>query len=259
MSLFHSEPLHAWEIFIDKYADTIFKTLQHSGFDYDQAMERFVYVCEKLCEQNFRRLKTIQYAGNSGEITPWLRQVVKRLSINWAWSQEGRDRLFTSISKLTKQEQRIFELYFRGGLFPNEIHERLLQEHQQLELADVFESLENLFAHLSENKLWKLLSQLNRARQTLSLDDEDEETGLKIEPIDEHDNPEDILIRKEENERFEKSLESLSVKEKLVLEFRYEETMSVKEIAEMLKLEEREVKNLLKSLFYKLRKVLLQK
>lgn len=258
LALFHSEPLRAWEIFIDKHADTIFRTLQHAGFDYDQAMERFVYVCEKLSEQNFRRLRTIQYAGSLGELTPWLRLVVKRLSINWAWSQEGRDRLFTSISNLSKREQRIFELYFRGGLLPTEIHERLLQEHERIELADVFESLENIFAHLSENKLWKLLSQLNRARQTLSLDETDEETGFQIEPVDECDNPEERLMRREENARFEKALESLSVKEKLVLEFRYEETLSVKEIAEMLKMEEREVKNLLKSSFYKLRKVLLQ-
>jgi DNA-directed RNA polymerase specialized sigma subunit len=260
LSLFQKEPQRAWEIFIDRYADTIFKTLQRSGYDYDQAMERFVYVCEKLCEQNFRRLKTIQHTGNQGQLTPWLIQVVKRLSINWAWSQEGRDRLFKSIATLTEREQKIFELYFRRGLLPTEIHEQLLLEHEnKLEIADVFEALEKIFACLSENRLWRLLSQLNRVRQTLSFDAVDEETGFNLEPIDEQDNPEDFLIRQEENKQFEKALEVLSVKEKLVVEFRYEETMSVKEIAEVLKLEEREVKNLLKSSFYKLRKILFQK
>jgi DNA-directed RNA polymerase specialized sigma24 family protein len=260
LSLFQKEPQRAWDIFIDRHADTIFKTLQRSGYDYDQAMERFVYVCEKLCEQNFRRLKTIQHTGNQGELTPWLYQVVKRLSINWAWSQEGRDRLFKPITTLTQREQKIFELHFRRGFLPTEIHEQLLLEHENnLEIADVFEALEKIFAHLSENKLWRLLSQLNRARQTLSFDAVDEETGFKLEPIDEHDNPEDFLIRQEENARFEKALEGLSVKEKLVIEFRYEETMSAKEIADILKLEEREVKNLLKSSFYKIRKILFQK
>ncbi len=255
--LFLTEPQRAWEIFIDRYADIIFKTLQRSGFDYDQAMERFVYICEKLCEQNFRRLKTIQYTGNQGELTPWLKQVVARLSINWTWSEDGRNRLFKAISNLSKREQKIFELYFRRGLLPSEIHEQLLLEHEkQLELADVFESLENIFAHLSDNKLWRLMSQLNRTRQTLSFDATDEETGIKFEPIDDCDNPEEMLIRNEDNKIFENALESLSVKEKLVLEFRYEETMSVKEISEILKLEEREVKNLLKSSFYKLRKIL---
>lgn len=260
LSLFRSEPQCAWEIFIDRHADTIFRTLQYSGFDYDQAMERFVYVCEKLCEQNFRRLKTVKYAGDKGELTPWLKQVVKRLSINWAWSEDGRNRLFKSIASLSQREQRVFELYFRGGLLPGAILERLLQEHENnLELADVYESLENIFAHLSENKLWKLLSQLNRARHVLSLDATDEETGLSINPIDLRDNPEEILIHKEEFTHLEKVFEVLSVKEKLAIEFRYEETMSIKEIAELLKLEEREVKNLLKSSFYKLRKILFQK
>jgi len=257
LSLFQTEPHRAWTVFIDRYADTIFKTLQRTGFDYDQAMERFVYVCEKLCEQNFRRLKTIKYAGNQGELTPWLCQVVKRLSINWAWSEEGRDRLFKSIANLSMREQKIFELYFRRGLLPSEIHEQLLLEHEKnLELADVFESLENIFTHLSDNKLWRLMSQLNRTKQTLSFDATDEETGIKFEPVDESHNPEEVLIHKEENKIFEIALESLSVKEKLVLEFRYEEAMAVKDIAEILKLEEREVKNLLKSSFYKLRKVL---
>lgn len=258
--LFHSEPQRAWELFIDRHADTIFRTLQYSGFDYDQSMERFVYICEKFCEQNFRRLKTVKYAGDRGDLTPWIRQVVKRLSINWAWSEDGRNRLFKSIAKLSHREQRIFELYFRRGLLPSAVLERLLQEHENnLELADVYESLENIFAHLSENKLWKLLSQLNRARHALSLDAEDEETGLSIDPVDLRENPEEILIHQEEFTNFEKVFDVLTVKEKLAIEFRYEEAMSINEIAELLKLEEREVKNLLKSAFYKLRKILFQK
>ena len=53
LTVFHNHAERAWEIFIERYADVILSHLRSLGFDYDQAMDRFVYVCEKLCEQNF--------------------------------------------------------------------------------------------------------------------------------------------------------------------------------------------------------------
>lgn len=53
LMLFHRDPQRAWELFIEKYADPLFSYLHNLGFNYDQAMDRFVYICEKLCEQDF--------------------------------------------------------------------------------------------------------------------------------------------------------------------------------------------------------------
>jgi RNA polymerase sigma factor (sigma-70 family) len=256
LKLFRQDSFAAWRVFCEKYSDFIYTILRRAGFDYDEAMERFVYVFEKLCEQDFRRFKTIKYAGNEGDLTPWLRQVVKNLCVNWAWSADGRKRLFGFVAEMPPREQRVFQLYFWQGQTPTEIYENLRLEHDKtVELADVFDALEAIFARLSEKKRWNLMSNLNRMRKTLSFDGEGEDGNFFIEPIDENSlNAEEHLQKKEVFAELKSAFETLSAREKLVVQFRYEETMSLGEIAKMLGWEERETTNLHKSAIYKLRK-----
>lgn len=250
--LFQHEPERAWDLFIKRYADFIFTQLHHLGFDYDAAMDRFVYVCEKLSEENFRRLRTVQYAGDRGELIPWLRKVIKNSCINWAWSEDGRKRLFKPIARLSEHEQNIFELYFWKGLSPSEIYEQLrLEEQKELEFIDVLNALEKIFSVLSYQNLWQLLCNLARRRGNVSLEEIEEETGHEI--IDDT-NPEEILLQKETAENIAHAMKELSTREQLAVRFHYEETLTVKEIAEIFHLSEREVKNALKTGMKKLRK-----
>lgn len=100
------------------------------------------------------------------------------------------------------------------------------------------------------------MSNLNRMRKTLSLDLEDEDGNFLIEPVDENAlDAEENLQKKEIFGQLKSAFETLSVREKLVVQFRYEETMTLSEIAKMLGWEERETTNLHKSAIYKLRKI----
>lgn len=259
LDLFQQEPIRAWNLFCEKHSDFIYTILRRMGFDYDEAMERFVYVFEKLCEDDFRRLRSVKYAGDEGDLTPWLRQVVKNLCVNWAWSENGRKRLLGFVKEMSAREQRIFQLYFWQGKTPFEIYENLRLEHDgYVKFVDVFDSLEKINKHLSQKKLWRLVSGLSRNRRTLSLDYENEETGLKIEPVDiDSKTAEDDLQASEDKKKLNEAFKNLSTREKLVVQFRYEESLTLGEIAKMLGWEKREAVNLHKSAIYKLRKVLL--
>jgi RNA polymerase sigma factor (sigma-70 family) len=247
LALFQQQPEKAWRAFIDKHADTIFSLLRSLGFDYDQAMDRFVYVCEKLTEKNFRRLKAIRYTGSYGDLTPWLRQVVKRLSINWAWSEEGRKRLLKPIAQLGPCEQRVFELYFWNGLMPSVIAERLSQEHfEAASLGSVFQALEEIFSHLSEKKLWRLISNLARSGTPVSLDSVDDENGFSFDPPDQAPDPEQELVRHEDDRRLREALRDLPDGHLLIVQFRFEHALATSEIAEILGKDERDVKSALK-------------
>ena len=46
----------AWKVFIDRYAPTILHIARQYEFDPTQLNDCFIYICEKLCKQNFRRL-----------------------------------------------------------------------------------------------------------------------------------------------------------------------------------------------------------
>ena len=257
LPLFQQQTELAWRIFLDRYADYIFSFLRSLGFDYDQAMDRFVYVCEKLSENNCHRLKSVRYAGSYGELKPWLRQVVNRLCINWAWSEDGRKRLLKPIQQLAKREQRIFELYFWQGLSPVAIEERLQLEHfENVTLAVVYQALEQIHQKLSEKKLWRLISNLVRTQRTIAFEEHDGEICAGLEPIDAAPNPEESLVQKEQALKVSSALAVLSTQEALMLQFRYDDGASDDQIAAILKLPAPDVRKRLKAALAKLQKKL---
>lgn len=259
LALFQREPAEAWRHFIDRYADLIFALIRGLGFDYDEAMDRFVYVCEKLSEKNYRRLRSIKYAGNRGELTPWIRQVVKRLCISWAWSEAGRRRLLKPVQDMNATEQRVFELYFWQHLSPSQIEERLRQEHfPGIGPASVYEALDQILSKLSEKKLWRLISNANRFGNVVSLDKVDQESGQIIEVADERPSPETELIEREHDELLQKALEHLPERQVLILQFRFEHSMSFKEISSMLRLDENEVRSLVRTAIERLKRWLVK-
>jgi DNA-directed RNA polymerase specialized sigma24 family protein len=251
--LFQSDPERAWRSFIDRYADAVYTELRRMGFDYDQAMDRFVFVFEKLAENDYRRLKTVRFAGRNGELTPWLSKVVRNLCVNWAWSEHGRRRLLKPIATMPRRDQRVFELYFWKGLSPALIHEQLRLEHERIALVDVLDALERIFECLSQTKLWRLLSNLARHRAAVSLDESDEGTGLTLDPADTRSDPERSLLEREAVERLDSALADLRPRERLVVQFRYEEGMALTEIAEMLNINRRTVARMLEEVLEKLR------
>ena len=253
--LFQTNSAKAWRVFIDRYADGMFSLIRSLGFDYDQAMDRFTYVCEKLCENDFRRLKAIKYAGSHGDLTPWVRQVVKRLCINWAWSEDGRKRLLKPIALLGRLEQRVFELYFWQGLTPSQIDERLRQEHfAEVTPASVFTALDQILSQISEKKLWRLISNLARTRGSVSLDDVDEESGRSWDAPDPQPDPELMLIQREQDQTLQRAVDDLTPRQLLILQFRFEHALSVREIGQIMRLEEREVRTIVDTSLELLRK-----
>lgn len=246
VELFAENPQQAWAVFLDRYAGLILYTLRRLGFRHDEAMDRFVYVCEKLCEDGFRRLRTVRRLGGRGELVPWLRVVVRNLCVNLAFSLDGRQRLLRSIARLPELDQRVFRLHFWRGLSLSEVYEHLrATSSAELSFPEVFESLERILARLSHRKRWQLLSRLARRRSPLPVDDGD---GLQGVPLAEPtENPEAALLRREAEAQLARALESLPPRQRLILQLRYEEAMAIRAIAEMLHLREREVRSALQA------------
>ncbi len=246
----------AWTIFIERFSDHVFTQLRRMGFDHDDAMERFVYVFERLSEDDCRRLTSIKTLEPTGNLKAWLNKVIRNLSINWAWSENGRNRLLGFVAEMPAREQRIFQLFFWQGKTPFEIFEILRLEHDQtVAIEDVFRGLENVTTGLSEKKRWRLLSNLNRGRRELSLEIDSETNGLGFEPVDMNSpNPEERTVSTSAAGQLLEAARSLTDKEKLVVSLRYEEALTLKEVAEVLGWDQRDAVNLHKSALYKLRK-----
>lgn len=205
LALFRREPEKAWQLFTHKYSDLVFSCLQRLGFDYDEAMDRFVYVFEKLYEQDYRRMKSIRHAGTHGDITPWLVQVVERFSISWLRSIEGRKRMLKPITKLPQHDQRVFELYFWKGCYPSLIAEQLQAHGHNTTLAEVLDSLDRIFSVLTEKKRWRLFSNLLKRSRTTPIDGEES----RQEVVDSSLNPQDRILEKEAAHRLQQAIREL--------------------------------------------------
>ncbi len=255
LELFRSDPGAAWHPFIERYAGLVLATLRYLGFDHDEAMDRFVYVCEKLTEDGCRRLRQVRFTGREGELVPWIRTVVRNLSISWTRSVDGRRRLFKSIEQLPGREQRVFELYFWHGLSPSEVREHLRVERQkEMAFSEVLDALSTVFEHLDANQLWRLASRLARHRVAVTVESPHPETGRVFEPPASAASPEERLLGKEREERVGSALAALPARDRLVLQLRYEEALSLDEVAEIVHVSVSTVKSSVRASLASLRK-----
>jgi RNA polymerase sigma factor (sigma-70 family) len=251
------DPHRAWPAFLDRYADFILSVLRGLGLDRDEAMDRFVYVCEKLVEDDFRRLRSIRFLGPAGDLRPWLAQVTRRLAVNWAWSVAGRRRPNRDVERLPIRDQEIFALYMWQGYGPSEIHRHLeTSGYPGLGLFDVLDALERILRLLGSRKIWRHVSLLARQRRPVPIQAGEDGSAAGFEPVDRRADPERRLIGKEGSARLAAALDRLRAEERLALQLRFEEALTAGEISTILGLPERRVRSLFKRAMRRLRREL---
>src|SRR4051812_39215447 len=92
-------PQEAWDEFLREYAAHILQVVRQFEKNSDQASDCFQFVCERLVDHKFRRLRKFKIDGGAKFLT-WLRIVVRNLCVDWQRKQSGRTRLFASVSRL---------------------------------------------------------------------------------------------------------------------------------------------------------------
>lgn len=219
-----TDPQRGWQSFLDRYAQDLLAWIRQLGFDDDEAMDRFVYVCEKLADNRCRRLREVDHLGDSGELVPWLRTVVRNASISWYWSKHGRRRLPKAVAALGADEQRVFQAHYWEGLGPVEIRERMEAEGRRRELPEVFDALETVLEVLSDGDRWRLASGL-LSRQPAG------EIEAWSEPPSPRDDAEARVLKRERHERAGRALAELAPPDRLLLQLRFEEGCTYREMA----------------------------
>ncbi|MEE8583803.1 MAG: CHAT domain-containing protein [Acidobacteriota bacterium] len=121
-----------WAGFLDGYAPLIQQVVRTFAKDEDGISEGFIFVCQRLCHNRFRRLRSFDPEGPA-RFETWLRVVVQRLCLDWRRHKTGRFRLFKSIARLSRLERELFRRLYREGLG----------------LESAFESLRTLFPGLT--------------------------------------------------------------------------------------------------------------
>ena len=226
-----SDPPEGWRLFLDRYSGLLLAMIRDLGFDHDESMDRFVYVCEKLAAGDCRRLRQIRHLGERGEIVPWLRRTVQNLLIDWAWSSDGRPRLFKAIEALDGLTQEVFRLHYWQGLTASAVAEALRAHGRAVTTIEVYEALDRVHRSLDDAGRWRLVSRLRSRQRPQSIDSESgAHRPLHSPTVD----PETMALNAEEKRQLDSALEQLRPRDRLLIRLRYDDWLEPSEMADML-------------------------
>lgn len=221
----------AWHAFLERYAGVLYQVIQVAERDEDRVADAFVFCCEGLARDRFRRLRSFDPHG-AASFEGWLRAVTRNLYLDWRRSRFGRARAFEALSRLALIDQEVYRCVYEQGLTAAETLGRLRDTYPGLTDARIEESLELLGEQLSPEQQWRLQA---RATRVVHLDPSGERDGSQIEPRDASAaDPEDAARAREEAERLHFALRRLEPRQRLLLRLRYREDLPLREVARLM-------------------------
>ena len=230
------EPEEAWTEFLEIFSPVILHVVKLFESESDHISDSFLFICEKLRERNFRRLRRFR-SDRGVRFTTWLWAVVRNLCSDWHRREFGRYRISRSIARLSEADRAVFHWVYEQGLAREDAFCWLVVGNPSLTREQVDGSCDRIESVLSPRQLWLLIS---RKRELESLEGRSDATpgspGLQIP--DPAPNPETAATLKERYAALENALHHLSKPERLLITLRYEQGLTLQEIAELLDLKD---------------------
>jgi RNA polymerase sigma factor (sigma-70 family) len=221
--LLDADPDHAWPEFLDEHSALIFGVVRFYERDPDRASDCFLFVCEELCRNRFRRLRRFDPSGPASFAT-WLRAVVRNLCVDWKRKKFGRFRVFRSIESLSPWEQELFRCVYQRGMGSEEALLVLKPRFPELSRMDVRSGITRVEESLSSHQHW-LLSLL--VRREMEAD----------EIADGRPDPESETLERERTELVAREVEKLPAEDRLLVKLRFEKDLSLSQVADVMGIE----------------------
>jgi RNA polymerase sigma factor (sigma-70 family) len=229
------DPRAAWAGFLDAYSPLLLDVVRFFERDEDAAGDCYLFICEQLCRDRFRRLRRFRTDGPAS-FTTWLRAVARNLCLDWHRQEFGRHRVFESIARLPALDQEIFKRVFVDGL-PADMTQLILEPRfSGLTIGEVRRSIGRIDQSLTPRQRWLLSVRRARGGRSAATVEEDGEEVLERLPGEGPD-PESLAALREERAALHKALASLSSRHRLLIRLRFEQELTLEGIARLLNLE----------------------
>lgn len=241
----------AWERFVEAYGSVILQVVHLFESDRESAHDCFMFVCEKLVESRFRRLRKYSQQEGATFVT-WLRSVVRNLCIDRQRARQGRHRVFRSVTRLSPRQQEVYRLHFLGGYTADQVWRMLEGASPHPTEEEILRDIEQIYSLLTPRQLWLLRCQSPHLQSLSHLDSNSDAVTLELPGVE--DTPEDILLKQEELEQLSRSLLKLSDSEQLLIHLRFRKGFSLQACAESLGMENpQKIHRMLSSILSRLR------
>jgi RNA polymerase sigma factor (sigma-70 family) len=221
----------AWTEFLSRHSGMIMQTARQFASGTEQASDCFLFACERLSDYGFRRLRSFRPDGPA-RFETWLRTVVANLCIDWQRKQHGRIRPFANVSGLPPFDQQVFRHIYERGMTRTECQRALASQFPNTTIEQVAEANARLFRRLSSRQRWQLT---HRSRGTISLEHaiSPAEDGAKFQPEDPGATPDQIAEQWRSGEAISKAFAKLPPRQRLLLRLRYEQDLTLEEVAKL--------------------------
>ena len=218
----------AWAEFVDNYAPLIMSVVGQIEFEQERSDDCFLYVCEKLSENGFKRLLKFNPSGTA-KLSSWLSTVVFNLCVDWHRKEYGRVRMLTVISALAEFDQAVYRLVHEDGMSRESAYQRLHSKFPDLKRESVSSALRRIHKVLTPRQRWRM-SLRDRQRAT-------DAGNLNTESIEQYQDPgqspESAFQSAREIELLEIALSKLPAEKRLLLHWRFQEGLTLKRIARL--------------------------
>src|SRR5262245_20559630 len=192
LELLRCDPRRGWPLFIKRYTPILFRLIRRGGLSrYDDVMDVYVQVCERLAESDCARLA--RFRPGRGSLVAWLAVVIRRVSVDRLRTRAGRRRHFQSIKRLDAFDRELFELRYWHRCDDAEAHGNL---ETRLGRAVTPHEMEQAIARveraLTVRHRAELLMASSRSDPAIPLDDVDRARSLPV--VDPRLDPERRLL-----------------------------------------------------------------
>ena len=228
------DPDEAWPLFLEDYAAVVLQVVRHVEHDSDQVSDCFQFVCGRLSESNFRRLRKFKPQGPA-TFSTWLRAVVRNLCLDWRRKEFGRRRVFRSIARLSSFDQEVFRCVYERGDSIEDTCVQLQSRFSDVSPERLAESRERIEQELTAKQRWLLGARLAQGPSGVAASLEEPEAS-RFEIPDPRPDPEMRALSRERQAALARALARLSKHERLLVRLRFEQELTLEQIAKLLSL-----------------------
>ncbi len=222
---------NAWAEFLESYSAALYQTAHACTSNQDEASDCYLHICERLARDNFRRLLKFKPDGRAS-FTTWLRVVARNICLDWHRSQYGRIRPFKSLQHLSLLELEVYHRRFILGASQEETLQEVESLFPGVSLSKLMNIEERLQASLSSRQQWILGTRKQpELSTTVAVAGEEGESGMVMDVPDPCPSQEARFVDQEQQSRLEKGIRSLPAQERLLVQLRFEQDLSLEEIA----------------------------
>jgi RNA polymerase sigma factor (sigma-70 family) len=221
----------AWNEFLSGYSSVIVHVIRRCGIASHRADDCFLHVCEALSEGGFRRLRSFLPDGPASFKT-WLMAVVANLCIDWNRREQGRVRSLRSVSRLPELDRQVYRCIFEQRMTRSQCFQTLSSRFPGLTEAGVAEINARLFQLLTSQQRWQLTVRTPALQPASGIPwSGDEDPSWQLE--EPGPGPDEQVAEAQGRQQIQDALAKLPAEQRLLLRLRYEQGLTLAEIARL--------------------------